>query len=638
MRLFGAIWAKVLRRPSLTLGCACLALTAHIALLMASNYKSQIALRESSLKRFRLDLEKRAASLEYFFSERKYDLRALAGSREIAAYFTNKALGMSEQYGLKVNLFLIDQMLEKAVAGKKVKDDPVYDRMAMADGAGRFLVDTPGKNDASPDAGRYSPARGDDPALVIAETAAGRVIMISAPCAFKGKPAGEVIAWLNLKTMARHFVDFSEYAAQKGFDLIAADGRSVCAGHRTACPDFSRMQFHDAPNGAAGVFRTASARPSDGDEREILAMRMPIHNTPLHLAAWVSEEELFGALAPWQLLAGAGAMALALIAGTGLLIHVHAKHLVLKAQFRETEQHQALLDRQVRERSRELTAANEDLKKEIEQRKKAENDLVAAYNELKETQAKLIQTGKLASIGELAAGVAHELNQPLMVIRTTSQIMMRNLEKLAPAQILEQLKNVERNTGRMMNIIGHLRTFSRQSPSVFMDVDLCRVMEDALLMVSEQLRLRNIRVEKHFAENPLRCRGNPNQLEQVFLNLITNARDAVTDRADAAGNGARFEGMLEITLRASDNGAQTEILFRDNGAGIAPDNMERLFDPFFTTKEVGRGTGLGLSISYGIIKDHGGEIAVTRTSPDGTEFAVRLPKFASGKANDNDSK
>ncbi len=258
---------------------------------------------------------------------------------------------------------------------------------------------------------------------------------------------------------------------------------------------------------------------------------------------------------------------------------------------------------------------------DIRSRKKAEHDLEQAYTELQETQAQLIQAAKLASIGELAAGVAHEINQPLMVIRTAAQFLEREVrrQRLELAALPAHLKPIERNTRRMMGIIEHLRVFSRQSPISFSAVNINQVIEDALLMIGEQLRLRDILVSKQLAPDLPPVWGNANQLEQVHLNLIINARDAII----ASGNVPRMLSIFTQRSFADDN--RLEILVKDTGSGISPKHLSRIFDPFFTTKEVGKGTGLGLSISYGIIKDHQGEIQVLETGPGGTTFEIALP-------------
>lgn len=267
--------------------------------------------------------------------------------------------------------------------------------------------------------------------------------------------------------------------------------------------------------------------------------------------------------------------------------------------------------------------------------------LEKAYEDLRSTQAQLVQSGKLSSIGELASGVAHELNQPLMVIRGNSQLIQRKLQKneLNGEELSEHTESIIRNTKRMMNIINHLRTFSRQSQKTFSPVDINRIIEDSFLMVGEQLRIRDIDVKWHLKSKLPMINGDANQLEQVFLNLVTNARDAISSKVECGmenadltsdGRDVAFKGKLEIITRSGEKDHPqakdfVEILLRDNGGGIPADTVDKIFDPFFTTKEVGKGTGLGLSISYGIIEDHGGEIHVADTGTQGTTFRVRLP-------------
>ncbi len=273
------------------------------------------------------------------------------------------------------------------------------------------------------------------------------------------------------------------------------------------------------------------------------------------------------------------------------------------------------LERRVEERTSQLVEINKQMKREIEERKRAEKSLKSA-------QAQLIQSGKLASIGELAAGIAHELNQPLMVIRTTGQFIRRSLDKgtVGVDALKEHFEPIDRNTRRMMNIINHLRAFSRQSQGEFSPLNVNRLIEESFLMIGEQLRLHNIEVQKNLTPNPPKVLGNVNQLEQVVLNLLTNARDAIEAK------GGKEPGQIEIVSRVfSDDNPWVEILIKDSGDGISEDTLKNIFDPFFTTKEVGKGTGLGLSISYGIIQEHQGEIEVVESSPAGTTFRMKLP-------------
>ncbi len=178
---------------------------------------------------------------------------------------------------------------------------------------------------------------------------------------------------------------------------------------------------------------------------------------------------------------------------------------------------------------------------DITDRKQAEEALQKAYDDLKNVQTQLVQSAKLASIGELAAGVAHELNQPLMVIRGTAQLTLRRQGKnsLDTAALVESLNAIEKNTKRMMNIINHLRTFSRQSKGAFAPVDVNGIIQDSFMMIGEQLKLRNIEVSLDFSNDLPKVLGDPNQLEQILLNLLTNARDAIGFRISDFGMGIR---------------------------------------------------------------------------------------------------
>ncbi|CAN2038985.1 two-component system, NtrC family, sensor kinase [Candidatus Magnetomoraceae bacterium gMMP-15] len=265
-----------------------------------------------------------------------------------------------------------------------------------------------------------------------------------------------------------------------------------------------------------------------------------------------------------------------------------------------------ILENRVAERTADLQNANEKL--------------ILINNELKETQLQLIQSSKLASIGELATGVAHELNQPLSYIRNGVQLMMMDSpEDYNFQEIYETLKKVEKGTDRMMLIINNLRRFSRQTIIEFIPFDIHKVIDNTLIFYNEQFKVHNILIEKKFASGLPKVAGNSNQIEQVFINLISNARDALDEKEEA-----RLIIKTDFQPKKNDPGI-VSIKFIDNGMGISLSNQEKIFDPFFTTKEEGEGTGLGLSISYGIIKEHKGNINVSSIEGKGTTFTIRLP-------------
>jgi C4-dicarboxylate-specific signal transduction histidine kinase len=235
--------------------------------------------------------------------------------------------------------------------------------------------------------------------------------------------------------------------------------------------------------------------------------------------------------------------------------------------------------------------------------------------ELREKQEQLVQAGKLATLGELTTGVAHELNNPLNNIGLfiTNAIDRIELGSVEEAEIKNDLSEALDQVRKATGIISHLRTFGRAAAVTFEPVLLEEVIERSLSLTHEQLRLRQISVDLDISPGVV-VEGNPIQLEQVFINLLTNARDALTD-AD--------ERTIRISCEAR---AETAVVkFADTGPGIPAGLEQRIFDPFFTTKEVGTGTGLGLSITYGIIQEHGGTIAVESSAGEGARFAVELP-------------
>ena len=236
--------------------------------------------------------------------------------------------------------------------------------------------------------------------------------------------------------------------------------------------------------------------------------------------------------------------------------------------------------------------------------------------ELRDKQEQLVQAGKLATLGELTTGVAHELNNPLNNIGLFmgNALDLIGLGVTDKEHIARELQNAMRQVRKATEIISHLRTFGRVAPVSRELVSMNQVIGRALSLMQEQLRLREIEVELDVSARHAVVMGNPIQLEQVLINLLTNARDALVESP---------RKVIHIACEVRDR--VVDLAFSDTGPGI-PEGLERrIFDPFFTTKEVGRGTGLGLSITYGIIKEHGGTIAVANRPGEGAAFLIQLP-------------
>lgn len=306
----------------------------------------------------------------------------------------------------------------------------------------------------------------------------------------------------------------------------------------------------------------------------------------------------------------------------------------------------AILERQVRERTRELEAAlreNEKINRALQREKKEQQVLIV---KLEDAHNQLLQSEKLASIGQLAAGVAHEINNPIGFVNSNLGTLKTYVDKLlalidhisttiAPllandAQTRGKLQEIFRQTdlefiredivslivesidgtARVRKIVQNLRDFSRTGNVDLEWVDLHANLESTLNMVWNEIKYKADVVRDYGTLPRLRCR--PSQIDQVFMNLLVNAAQAIEQHGT-------------ITLRSGCSADRVWISISDTGCGMTPETQARIFDPFFTTKAVGKGTGLGLSLSYGIIEKHGGNIKVESVVGQGSTFTIDLP-------------
>lgn len=231
--------------------------------------------------------------------------------------------------------------------------------------------------------------------------------------------------------------------------------------------------------------------------------------------------------------------------------------------------------------------------------------------ELEETHKHLIRTEKLTSLGKMAAGVAHEINNPLTGVLTFSKLLLDDMDKDDPKR--EDLRTIVEETLRCRDIVRSLLDFSRETKSEKKLEDINNIIEDTLFLITRQAAFQDIEIVKNPAEALPQIPLDAGQIKQVFMNMFLNAAEAMPGR-----------GTLTITTLCEDN-KFVVVKIKDTGCGIPEENMPKIFDPFFTTKEVGKGTGLGLAVSYGIIETHQGLIEVKSKVGEGTEFAIKLP-------------
>jgi signal transduction histidine kinase len=240
------------------------------------------------------------------------------------------------------------------------------------------------------------------------------------------------------------------------------------------------------------------------------------------------------------------------------------------------------------------------------------SELDSREKALMEAQAQLMQSEKMAAFGQLGAGIAHEVKNPLTGILGCAQLAM--LEAEEESRMQANLEIIEKEAGRCKAIIENLLRFARQEKTLLEPTDVNRVVQDAAAIVNHQLEMNQVKLEYELQHGLPPVKANGNQLQQVLMNLMINAQQAM--------DGTPGEVTVTTTKAGED---EIEIAVRDDGPGMTEEVRRKIFEPFFTTKEAGKGTGLGLSVSFGIIRDHEGRIDVRSEPGAGAEFVIRLP-------------
>ena len=239
-------------------------------------------------------------------------------------------------------------------------------------------------------------------------------------------------------------------------------------------------------------------------------------------------------------------------------------------------------------------------------------------------EQQLIQASKMATLGEMATGVAHELNQPLAVIKTASRFFMKKInkkEKIEDETLFTMAAEIDAYVDRATRIITHMRDFGRKTDITLEKIQVNDILESAMQILGQQLKVLGIAVERQLQPDVPRIKADAGRMEQVFVNLLINARDAIDEKVPISAPA----GGKTITLKSRAEGQAVVVEICDTGCGIPQAVLNRIFEPFFTTKKVGQGTGLGLSISYGIIQECNGAIHAVSREGGGTCFVMKFP-------------
>jgi two-component system, NtrC family, sensor kinase len=517
-------------------------------------------------------------------------------------------------------LALLRRQLRPATAVALVGADGVADVLADDDGAG-----SDGRAGAGAEALLHAVREG------VAASAAGRgglaITAYDDPehgrrlSAVRGGPAPErwyVAARLDVEPLRRRLETAGgsaggAYLLDGGGEVVASSGAALAPEARSALAALGgpapRTAVLPGPDGPAlAAWAPLPRAPGWG-----VAMRLPAADAYAEVSR-MRRAVLLASLAVLAVVLGAGVvLARGLVRGLGR-IDGAARALAagdLSVRLPSTGGDEvAAVSRTFNAMAEELSAARDRLERWNEE---LQGEVEARTRELKEAQARLLEAQKLAAIGQLGAGVAHEINNPLTGILGHAQLLLE-ADRSAPVdhQALERIEALAR---RCRNVTENLLRFSQQrSEPDFQDVDLNRAVADALALAEGQIRGEGIAVAASLAEPAPRVRGDPGHLAQVALNLISNARTACLGRPGRT---------IRIETRRTADGA--EILVRDDGKGIPPEVIPRIFEPFFTTKDVWSNVGLGLSVAYRIVSEHGGRIQVDSRPGEGSTFTVALP-------------
>jgi C4-dicarboxylate-specific signal transduction histidine kinase len=245
--------------------------------------------------------------------------------------------------------------------------------------------------------------------------------------------------------------------------------------------------------------------------------------------------------------------------------------------------------------------------------------------EILEKETQLMQASKLSTLGEMATGIAHELNQPLSAIQIGTDFfrnMVKERKEISQEEMTLVSEQMAEQVVRAVHIINHLREFGRKSGIHKEKIDINKPLQGVFTLLGQQLKLRGIEVVTELAEHLPPIMADSNRLEQVFIDMVVNARDAIAEKRKQM---PERDTENKLTIRSYQERNQVVVTINDTGIGISDDVKEKIFEPFFTTKKVGEGTGLGLSISYGIVKDYNGIIEVESQVGLGTTIKVAFP-------------
>jgi signal transduction histidine kinase/CheY-like chemotaxis protein len=553
-----------------------------VAWLLVVNYRASLVLRENLLAQRAQQVAFDGVSIGHALEVAQDEARALAGSREVTAFFESRDLGMSMQYGLALALVPIRQRVGALVGETRGAGHPTFTRMALVEPGGEVLADT----GAGP-LGATLTAAGESGIQLSAD---GSHLVVVHAHRFRGRLAAYVVGWLDpARVLPPGNVSPRAGALAR---LVAADGRAWL-------PD-------GTGDGILGALRVSDL-PADGRSRELagpdgipmLVIRAQVPGQPLSLLHVEEAQQLVGGLSPVVAARNLAVAAVVVLIAVVAAVVLNIKALVLQARLGESLRR----EEEVAEKHRALAA-------EMGERERLEDQLRHAQ--------------RLEAVGKLAGGVAHDFNNLLAVIGGYTGAALERLPAGSPAR--ESIEEVRRASERASDLTRQLLAFGRRQVLVPHVLDLNPVLEGTEKML-RRLIGEDIELATTLGAGLRPVRVDPGQLEQVLVNLVVNARDAMSGggRITVSTENVEVDAEQARLHHEAVPGSYVRLRVVDTGRGMDAATQAHLFEPFFTTKPLGKGTGLGLSTVYGIVRQSRGFVGVSSAPGRGTTFDVYLP-------------
>jgi signal transduction histidine kinase/ActR/RegA family two-component response regulator len=594
------------KRESIFLLVTAIALAGYIGFVLYANYLSHEKLRDTSLRLISQEMDKRATDLRYFSEALYKDVRDLAFSGKIALFFENKALGMSMEYGLGSTLKAVNSSFRAFVDQKKLNNQPIYDRVVFLDHEGRLLIDTDPpafRQELPAHAMGFITNRPDGFFLDYGHDRNWPEVLYTAPFFFKGRYCGQIVAWLIPQNVFTHFLANPSASVKRTGIACSRDNVLQQAAGHVLHQAAERDAFLDEQ-----AFNALLRDHPEGGQTAILQVAVP--GTPFTLFEILQLDEIFGKTSPQTLLLALALLALVVMGALAYVVLVVTQNRVLHTRVIEA-----------RKKEGEIAEKNRELEAEIEERIRAEEARA-------QLEVRLQRAEKMEALGTLAGGVAHDLNNILSGIVGYPDLLLMEVPESSPMR--SGILTIKKSGEKAAAIVQDLLYLARRAVPDKRAVNLNDIVQEYLKSPEYQkLRYYHPQVETlaHLEPHPLPISGSPMHLSKAFMNLISNA-------AEAMPQGGTIEVVTANTyvdrpFRGYDSVEEGEYVVlevRDNGIGIAPENIERIFEPFYTKKTMGRsGTGLGMAVVWGTVKDHHGYIDVQSAEGRGTTFKLYLP-------------